>query len=102
MCLFVCLSVRRLWEQREVDLQQEMNSLREVEASLNLSNSELSHRARTLQTQLELIQSKSSTTQKVKACCSICIVLPLTSEQIGLCWLQWSAAHRGRHCCHPY
>ncbi|XP_045079831.1 paramyosin isoform X2 [Coregonus clupeaformis] len=55
---------RRLWEQREEELQEEVRSLREVEASLNRTNSELSRRFKGLQTQLDVLQSQTSTARQ--------------------------------------
>uniref|UniRef100_A0AAZ3QS14 Uncharacterized protein n=1 Tax=Oncorhynchus tshawytscha TaxID=74940 RepID=A0AAZ3QS14_ONCTS len=52
---------RRMWEQREEELQDEGSSLREVEASLNCTNSELSLRFKGQQTQLDVLQSQAGT-----------------------------------------
>ncbi|CDQ65797.1 unnamed protein product [Oncorhynchus mykiss] len=52
---------RRMWEQREEELQDEGCSLREVEASLNCTNSELSLRFKGQQTQLDVLQSQTGT-----------------------------------------
>uniref|UniRef100_A0A4W5P9J4 Coiled-coil domain containing 30 n=1 Tax=Hucho hucho TaxID=62062 RepID=A0A4W5P9J4_9TELE len=52
---------RRLWEQREGELQEEVCSLREVEASLNCTNSELNRRFKGQQTQLDVLQSQTGT-----------------------------------------
>lgn len=50
-----------MWEQREEELQDEGCSLREVEASLNCTNSELSLRFKGQQTQLDVLQSQTGT-----------------------------------------
>ncbi|XP_029528284.2 coiled-coil domain-containing protein 30 isoform X2 [Oncorhynchus nerka] len=52
---------RRMWEQREEELQDEGCSLREVEDSLNCTNSELSLRFKGQQTQLGVLQSQTGT-----------------------------------------
>ncbi|XP_035652275.1 myosin-11 isoform X4 [Oncorhynchus keta] len=52
---------RRMWEQREEELQDEGCSLREVEDSLNCTNSELSLRFKGQQTQLDVLQSQTGT-----------------------------------------
>ncbi|XP_064825044.1 coiled-coil domain-containing protein 30 isoform X2 [Oncorhynchus masou masou] len=52
---------RRMWEQKEEELQDEGCSLREVEASLNCTNSELSLRFKGQQTQLDVLQSQTGT-----------------------------------------
>ncbi|XP_029550604.1 paramyosin isoform X3 [Salmo trutta] len=50
---------RRMWEQRKEELQEEGCSLREVEASLNCTNSELSRRFRGQQTHRDVLQSQT-------------------------------------------
>ncbi|XP_014021750.1 plectin isoform X2 [Salmo salar] len=55
---------RRMWEQREEELQEEGCSLREVEASLNCTNSELSRRFRGQQTHRDVLQSQTATARQ--------------------------------------
>ncbi|XP_015234528.1 PREDICTED: coiled-coil domain-containing protein 30-like isoform X2 [Cyprinodon variegatus] len=49
---------RKLLEQREEELQQQVRSLRLKEASLNRLNTELSHRAQQLETRLSILEAE--------------------------------------------
>ncbi|XP_064153963.1 coiled-coil domain-containing protein 30 isoform X2 [Anguilla rostrata] len=51
---------RKLLEQREAELQQQVRSLRSKEAALNRANGELGHRLQELETRLEVRESERS------------------------------------------
>ncbi|XP_029910776.1 coiled-coil domain-containing protein 30 isoform X2 [Myripristis murdjan] len=51
---------RKLLEQREVELQQQVRSLRQKEASLARTNAEISHRAQQLDTRLAILEAEHS------------------------------------------
>ncbi|XP_071394462.1 coiled-coil domain-containing protein 30-like [Centroberyx affinis] len=55
---------RKLLEQREEELQQQVRSLRLKEASLTRTNSELSHRAQQLDTRLAILEAEHSKTRE--------------------------------------
>uniref|UniRef100_A0A087XT45 Coiled-coil domain containing 30 n=1 Tax=Poecilia formosa TaxID=48698 RepID=A0A087XT45_POEFO len=54
---------RKLLEQREEELQQQVRSLRLKEASLNRTNTELSHRVQQLDTQLSILDAELKKTR---------------------------------------
>lgn len=56
----LCSSFRKLLEQREEELQQQVRSLRLKEASLNRTNAELSHRSQQLDTRLIILEAELS------------------------------------------
>ncbi|XP_043981539.1 coiled-coil domain-containing protein 30 isoform X1 [Gambusia affinis] len=55
---------RKLLEQREEELQQQVRSLRLKEASLNRTNTELSHRVQRLDTQLSILDAELKKTRE--------------------------------------
>ncbi|XP_014908426.1 coiled-coil domain-containing protein 30 isoform X1 [Poecilia latipinna] len=55
---------RKLLEQREEELQQQVRSLRLKEASLNRTNTELSHRVQQLDTQLSILDAELKKTRE--------------------------------------
>ncbi|KAL7864781.1 hypothetical protein AOLI_G00162010 [Acnodon oligacanthus] len=55
---------RKLLEQREEELQQQVRSLRIKEATLSRTNSELSHRSQQLNTRLEVLENELSSTRE--------------------------------------
>ncbi|XP_054905771.1 coiled-coil domain-containing protein 30 isoform X2 [Poeciliopsis prolifica] len=55
---------RKLLEQREEELQQQVRSLRLKEASLNRTNTELSHRVQQLDTQLSILDTELKKTRE--------------------------------------
>ena len=56
--LFLHSSLRKLLEQREEELQQQVRSLRLKEASLTWTNAELSHRTQQLDTRLSILEAE--------------------------------------------
>ncbi|TNN87744.1 Coiled-coil domain-containing protein 30 [Liparis tanakae] len=56
--LFSHLHLRKLLEQREEELQQQVRSLRLKEASMSRTNAELSHRAQQLDTRLAILEAE--------------------------------------------
>lgn len=52
--------LRKLVEQREEELQQQVRSLRLKEASMTRTNAELSHRAQQLDTRLAVLEAELS------------------------------------------
>ncbi|XP_036447581.1 coiled-coil domain-containing protein 30 isoform X2 [Colossoma macropomum] len=55
---------RKLLEQREEELQQQVRSLRIKEANLSRTNSELSHRSQQLNTRLEVLENELTSTRE--------------------------------------
>ncbi|XP_072553420.1 uncharacterized protein ccdc30 isoform X2 [Salminus brasiliensis] len=55
---------RKLLEQREDELQQQVRSLRMKEATLSRTNSELSHRSQQLDTRLEVLENELSASRE--------------------------------------
>ncbi|XP_034167649.2 coiled-coil domain-containing protein 30 isoform X5 [Pangasianodon hypophthalmus] len=55
---------RKLAEQREEELQQQVRSLRTKEATLSRANSELSHRSQQMETRLEVLESELSSAKE--------------------------------------
>ncbi|KAM4571011.1 uncharacterized protein ccdc30 [Fundulus diaphanus] len=55
---------RKLLEQREEELQQQVRSLRLKEASLNRTNAELSHRVQQLDTRLSILEAELNKTKE--------------------------------------
>ncbi|XP_017565576.2 coiled-coil domain-containing protein 30 isoform X2 [Pygocentrus nattereri] len=55
---------RKLLEQREEELQQQVRSLRIKEATLSRTNSELSHRSQQLNTRLEVLENELTSTRE--------------------------------------
>ncbi|KAM4737342.1 uncharacterized protein ccdc30 isoform 2-T4 [Anableps anableps] len=55
---------RKLLEQREEELQQQVRSLRLKEASLNRTNTELSHRVQQLDTRLSILEAELNKTRE--------------------------------------
>ncbi|KAK3519096.1 hypothetical protein QTP70_016321 [Hemibagrus guttatus] len=55
---------RKLVEQREEELQQQVRSLRTKEATLSRINSELSHRSQQMETKLEVLESELSSARE--------------------------------------
>lgn len=56
-----CLCIfhdRKLLEQREEELQQQVRSLRLREAAMNKTNAEVSHRAQQLETRLAVLEAE--------------------------------------------
>ncbi|XP_037540194.1 coiled-coil domain-containing protein 30 [Nematolebias whitei] len=56
--------IRKLLEQREEELHQQVRSLRLKEASLNRTNTELSHRVQQLDTRLSILQAELNKTKE--------------------------------------
>lgn len=52
--------LRKLLEQREEELQQQLRSLRLTEASMTRTNAEQSHRAQQLETRLAVLEAELS------------------------------------------
>lgn len=59
-----CSSLRKLLEQREEELQQQVRSLRLKEASLSRTNTELSHRVQQLDIRLSISETELSKTRE--------------------------------------
>lgn len=59
-----CFVYRKLVEQREEELQQQVRSLRSKEATLNRINSELSHRSQQMETRLKVLESELSSAKE--------------------------------------
>lgn len=61
LCIFASIStLRKLLEQREEELQQQVRSLRLNEATMTRTNAELSHRAQQLDTRLTIVEVELS------------------------------------------
>lgn len=59
-----CFVGRKLVEQREEELQQQVRCLRAKEATLSRTNSELFHRAQQMETRLEVLESELSSAKQ--------------------------------------
>lgn len=59
-----CFVDRKLVEQREDELQQQVRSLRMKEATLSRTNSELSHRTQQMETRLKVLESELSSAKE--------------------------------------
>ncbi|KAL1021263.1 hypothetical protein UPYG_G00010900 [Umbra pygmaea] len=67
---------RKLLEQREEELQNQVRNLRSKEASLGRSNSELSHRTQQLETRLAVLEAEhSKTSEELRESQSVCLRL---------------------------
>lgn len=69
MYLFSYSSLRKLLEQREEELQQQVRSLRLKETSLNRTNTELGHRVQQLDTRLSILEAElTKAREEVRNC----------------------------------